>query len=112
LNLTATNYGPGIVKTGNICVRQAPLWRRILRKVKFAIINPDYTNPMSTRLPAKIEVGDRIEVFLPYDEKCFLNSPFTDIGLSDYYGRVHWAPRRDLKKAYATWRKDFGGTPA
>jgi hypothetical protein len=102
LNLKAINFGPGVVNVNNVRARNAPLWRRVLRKeVRNAIIFPDYTNQMSARLPAKIEV------LLPYDKECFLNSKFTDVGFNDYYGRTHWAPRRQLKKVYAKWRKDF-----
>ncbi len=107
LNLKVTNFGPGVVSVSTICVRNAPLWKRVLRKVEYAIITPDYTNPMSARLPAKIEVGDKIELLLPYDEACFLTSQFTDVGINDYFGRTHWAPRRQLMKAYEKWRQDF-----
>ena len=108
LNLRVTNFGPGVVTISTICVREAPLWRRILRKARYAIITPDYTNSLSARLPAKIEVGEKIELLLPYDKECFLNTPFTHVGVNDYYARTHWAPRRDLKRAYTAWRKNFG----
>jgi len=107
LNLKATNFGPGPVTMSTICVREASVWRRAIRKVRFAIITPDYTNPMSAKLPAKIEVGDKIELLLPYDKDCFFKLPFTHVGISDYYGRIHWAPRKQFKEARATWIKDF-----
>lgn len=106
LNITATNFGPGVATLSSIIVKNAPVWRRILTKVKWAIITPDYGNTLSARLPAKLETGDKVELLLPYDEKCFLSEAFTHVGLSDYYGRKHWAPRRDLRKAYAEWGKD------
>lgn len=107
LNLKVTNFGPGVVTISTICAREAQFWRRLLKKVKFAIITDDYTNPMSTKLPAKLDVGDKAEILLPYNKECFLNSQFTDVGVSDYYGRIHWAPRKQLKEAYNTWHKDF-----
>jgi len=107
LNLKVTNFGPGVVTVSTICVREVSLWKRIRKKIQYAIITPDYTNPLSTRLPAKLEVGDKAEILLPYDKDCFLSSSFTDVGVNDYYGRTHWAPREHLKKAYATWRKNF-----
>ena len=108
LNIKVTNFGPGPVSINMICVKEAQLWRRIMRKTKFGVITQDYTNAMSSKLPAKIEVGDKIELFLSYDRNCFLRgSHFTHIGVNDYYGRVHWAPKRDLTKAYSGWKKDF-----
>lgn len=107
LNIKATNFGPGPITISTICVREAPLWRRILRKVRFAIVTADYANSMSAKLPAKIDVGDKIELLLPYDNDCFLKSPFTDVGVSDYYGRIHWVSRKEFKRARATWIKDF-----
>lgn len=107
INLKATNFGPGPVTISMICVKEAQIWRRLLRKTKYGFITPDYKNPLSGRLPAKIEVGDKIELLLPYDKDSFLRSRFTHIGLNDYYGRTHWAPSRDLKKAYTKWKKDF-----
>ena len=62
---------------------------------------------MSSKLPAKIEVGDKIELFLPYVKDCFLKEHFTHVGVADYYGRMHWAPESELKMAYAEWKKDF-----
>lgn len=107
LNIRVTNFGPGPVTISTIHVREAQVWRRFLRKVKNAIVMPDYTNAMSARLPAKIDVGDKIELLLPYDKDSFLSEHFTHIGVYDYYGRGHWAPKSDLKKAYLAWKKDF-----
>mgnify|MGYP001592975188 CR=1 FL=1 len=107
LNLRITNFGPGPVTISTIIVKEVQLWRRLLRKTRNAFITPDYTNPLSAKLPAKIEVGDKIELLLPYDEDCFLKSRFTQVGVYDYFGRYHRAPKSDLKKAYSQWEKDF-----
>jgi hypothetical protein len=107
MNIKATNFGPGIVTLNSIVSKNAPLWRRIFRKVRYAFITPDYANPLSGRLPAKLETGDKVELLLPYDAECLLSKTFTHVGLTDFYGRSHWASRGDLKKAYKEWRKDF-----
>ncbi len=107
LNLKVTNFGPGPVTISTICAKEAQLWRRLLKKQKGAIVTPDYSNPLSAKLPAKIEVGDKIDLLLPYDKDCLLQSHFTHVGVFDYYGRLHCAPKSDLKKAYSTWQKDF-----
>lgn len=108
MNITATNFGPGAVTLSSIVARNAPLWRRILRKVQYAFITPDYTNALSGRLPVKLDTGDKVELLLPYDAECLLSHTFTHVGLTDFYGRSHWAPRHAMKKAHAEWSKDFG----
>ncbi|MGY4828201.1 hypothetical protein ACVNIS_06465 [Sphaerotilaceae bacterium SBD11-9] len=111
LNITATNFGPGVTTLSSIVARNAPLWRRLLRKVQYAIITPDYGNAMSGRLPKKLETGDKIELLLPYDAKCLLGHEFTHVGVTDFFGRTHWAPKKQMKKARTTWRKDHNSHP-
>ncbi len=108
LNIRATNLGPGVVTISSIVVKDHPIWRRFRRPRSYAMITPDYRNPLSAKLPAKMEVGDKIDLLLPYDADAFLREPFTHVGLSDYYGRFHWAPTRDCKNASEAWKKDFG----
>ena len=105
--ITATNFGPGTINLSMIQAKHAPLWRRIFRKVEYAVIMYDYTNLMSTRLPAKVEPGDRIDLFLPYDVDCLLNREWTHVGIDDYFGRHHWAPRKQIKKARKEWLEEF-----
>ena len=107
LNIRATNFGPGAITLSMIVAKESPLWRRVLRKEKFAMITPDYTNPLSARLPTKLEVGDKLDLFLPFEKDCFLAKPFSKIGLNDYFGREHWAPRKDIIRARAEWKKEF-----
>jgi hypothetical protein len=107
VSIEVTNFGPGAVNVSTICAKQAPLWRRLLRKTKHAVITHDWTNPMSAKMPSKIEIGDKINLLLPYDKDCFLKEPFTDVGVSDYYGRIHWAPKYQIRKARRSWLKDF-----
>lgn len=108
MNIRATNFGPGVVTLSSIVAKNAPLWRRVFRKVQNAFIIPDYTNPLSGRIPAKLETGDKVELLLPFDADCLLSKTFTHIGLNDFYGRSHWAPSRDVKRAYKEWHKEFG----
>ncbi|MEW7987350.1 MAG: hypothetical protein ACH255_19890 [Candidatus Thiodiazotropha sp.] len=106
--ITATNFGPGATTISMIQVRYAPLWRRLLRKAKNAVIIHDYENPLSGQLPSKLEVGDKIDLILPYDENCFLNEEWTHVGVWDYFGKSHWAKKRQLKEARERWLNDFG----
>ncbi|MBN2654975.1 MAG: hypothetical protein JXR79_07705 [Nitrospirae bacterium] len=107
LNIKATNFGPGPVTINMICLKESNAWRRLFRKTKYGIITSDCTDPLSSKLPAKIEVGDKIDLFLPYNKDSFLSLHFNHVGINDCFGRDHWAPRRDFKKAYAEWSKDF-----
>lgn len=105
--LTITNFGPGDINLSMIQMKYAPLWRRILRKAKYAIIIHDYTNPLSAKLPIKLSAGDRIDLLLPHNGKSFLGEPCTHIGISDYFGRIHWASRKRLAEAKKAFKKDF-----
>jgi hypothetical protein len=107
VNFKVTNFGPGPVNISMIHAKYAPMKYRLLRKTEHAVINPDYKNPHSAKLPAKIEVADKIELFLPYNSKCLLNREWTHVGVNDYYGRVHWAPKKQLLKARKQWLEEF-----
>ena len=109
LILSATNLGPGTVKLSMIQFRNATLWMRLTRATKQGVIIHDYAEPMSAKLPATVEPGDRIDLLLPWDEECCMSDPCTHMGISDYFGRLHWAPRADVKETRKQWLKDFGG---
>jgi hypothetical protein len=107
--ISATNFGPGSVKIQMIAFNEAPLWRRLLRRVKWGVILYDWTDPLNVRLPHKLEVGDSIDQVLKYGPEFILNPRTTDIGFSDNFGRHHWAPRRDLRKFREKFERDFPG---
>lgn len=106
--ITATNFGPGSVNISMIQARNSSFWKRFIRKTKRAVIIHDYTNPLSAKLPAKLEMGDKIDLLLPYDKECLLKEEWTHIGVFDYYGNSHWAPKRHVKEARIHWLKDHG----
>ena len=108
LSISATNFGPGKVKCIGIRMKVAPLWRKILRKCKYAIISPDYNDPYSTKLPCELDVGDTCDLFLPFDKNCLLAEPCTHIGINDTFGRIHWAPKKDILNAREKYKKEFG----
>ena len=68
LNITVTNHGPGQVKIDGISGRTSPLWRTLLRRPQHFIILPDHTNPLSGRLPTRLDVGETLNLLLPHDE--------------------------------------------
>ena len=107
LNMTATNHGPGAVELNMISGKVAGFLQRMSRRVQHFVILADYTNPMNPQLPKRLDVGEVLNLYLPYDKDCFLgNKPkSTHIGISDSFGRVHYAPRKEVKVA----RKAFDG---
>lgn len=109
LNISGTNFGPGDVNVGMICGHQASFLRRLFGKKGYFVVFTDGSNPLSTPLPRRIGVGEKVEFFLPYDRECFLKEPVTRIGLTDSFGRCHWVPRGDLKSARKQYAKDFVG---
>lgn len=81
------------------------MWRRVFRKVKYGFIMPDHNDPHSSSLPCELGVGSTCTLFLSFDKNCFLLEPMTHIGITDSFGRTHWAP----KKAITNMRKKYEG---
>lgn len=108
VNITATNFGPGAITAVMVEGRVVPLLiYRLFRKSKYFVVLSDQDNPLSVRLPAKMEVGDRINILFPHEADSFLKNEPTHIGLNDSFGRIHWAPRREVTRAMDTYYKDF-----
>ena len=107
LILKATNFGPGVVNCRMIQLRNAPLWRRLIRKVKYAVLVHDFENILSGKLPTKLEVGEAVDLMIRWEKGCFLKEPYTHIGLSDSFGRTHWAPKRDVANTREKYNEKF-----
>ena len=107
LKISATNHGPGPVTIVMIAGHAAPLWRRLLRRPESFVILNDHTNPLNRRLPHKLEIGDTLDLFLPYNDRCVLAGTATRIGVTDSFGRVLLAPAKNLAEAREQFRKDF-----
>jgi hypothetical protein len=90
-----------------IVAKEAPLWRRLLRRSKFSVILYDWQDPMNVRLPHKLEVGDSINQFLKYGPEFAVFPDTTHIGFVDSFGRYHWAPRRDVRQFLEKYEKAF-----
>jgi hypothetical protein len=105
ISITATNFGPNKIICAGIVAKIAPFWRRLFRKVKYAIIMHDYTDSYSSKLPRELDVGQECQLFLSFNKECFLSDPFTHVGIRDTFGRVHYAPKKDVAKA----RKEYLG---
>ena len=94
--LSAVNHGPGPVRLGMVVYRKSSLWRRIRRKIERGVIMHDYTDPISGRLPCKLDVGESIDIMLGTPDQMTVSEDTTGIGINDTFGRSHWALRRDI----------------
>jgi hypothetical protein len=107
LVLTATNFGPGTTTATMIYTEETSLWKKLLRKTKHAVVIHDYKNPLSGTLPKKLEVGDKLDLLLPYNEECFLRKNWNRVGLYDIFGRFHSAKWNQIREARKRWINDF-----
>lgn len=109
--ITVTNFGPGKVKCEMIVYKKTSLLRRLRRKAEQGIIFHNYIDPLSGKLPTVLEVGERLHLPLPYTQDCCLGNGTTHIGISDSFGREHWAPRSSVKRARKQFLKDGDTLP-
>ena len=65
------------------------------------------TNVHSSKLPAKVDVGETINLFVNYDKDCFLKGDYSKIGISDSFGKTHWAPKKQLSQLRKQWFSKF-----
>lgn len=103
--LQALNLGPIPNRIGLPFARYS-LWNRyVAKKGAGAYINPDYANQGNTANAQRIEVGDTATFVFPWEKDCFLKERFGKIGVTDGYGNLHWAPRKQLKRTETDYRK-------
>ena len=108
IDISATNFGPSAITAEMIEGRVVPwLLVRLFRKSKYFVVVNDQSNPLSARLPTKMEVGERINILFPHEADSFLKNGPTHIGLRDSFRRIHWAPKRDIARAITQFQKDF-----
>ncbi len=104
ITLSAVNMGPGVLNLQMIHIKTSSLWRILFRMIEPGIIT--YNNPIGgSRLPCKVDVGDTATFLFDYDAP-FIQQRFTHIGIRDSFGRVHWAARRDVKRAKRFYKNE------
>jgi hypothetical protein len=105
--LNVINFGPTPNRAHMIVLRRS-WFARTFRKSNTGIVMPDYANPYTTAVGTKLEIGDEANMPLPYDASSFLKDiEFVDVGITDTFGRVHWAPRREFEAVRQTHAEDF-----
>ena len=103
----ALNLGPLPNRLGIVFTRRSWWHRKIHPTEAFAFITPDHTHPACTQAGARLEVGDTGTFVFPYDKDCFLREDSAKIGITDGYGRTHWAPRTQLREVRERYRDKF-----
>ena len=107
ISLNAVNMGPGPITLSMPTSRDASIWKRITGTSQSYVIIPNFKHPICFKLPHKLEMAEQAQLVFPYEEGCFLKDEFTHIGISDSFGRIHWAPKKDIEEAKEQYRKDF-----
>ena len=107
---SVTNLGPGKVKLKMLYLREAPLWRRVLRRCRYAALMHDYRHPLGGRLPYVLDVGEGIDFTSPIEDS-FVEKGYTHIGIIDSFGRMHWCASRDMKEARKALAKEMQKRP-
>lgn len=96
--ITGLNKGPGIIKFAMIHYDKSTTWQRFCRKGEQGIIIYDYTNPMSSKLPCRVEVGDEVSLIFSVTETTSWAKEIHRIGLLDTFGRTHWCKKNDARE--------------
>lgn len=115
ISISVINLGPGTIICESIRLERRSCvgflgWRisRFLHlRYEHAHVMYDYTNPYSSTLPKKLDVGERLSLLLNFKEDAFLSEDPTHVGILDSFGRLHWASRSSLAIAKTRYFKEF-----
>jgi hypothetical protein len=108
LCLSIVNRGPGRAALHMLHLKNAPIWRRIFRRIEYAALVHDPRQPLSGSLPCNLECSDSV-IFTFSPSSAFMSQPFTHIGVSDKFDRLHWCSPKDFEAAKADLRKFKAG---
>lgn len=111
VQVSGTNFGPGELTVDSIEGKNAPIWRRLLRRAEYFVVMHVRTVPLGDTLPKRLAVGEKVTLYFPYDNRSFLGAPSTHIGFGDSFSRTHWAPRAQLRRAQSQNKHDFPTNP-
>ncbi len=102
---TVTNFGPGKNRAEMLNLRTA-WWRRLLRRPpRYAVVIYDYQDPLSGKLPAALDVGEKVDLTFRFGPDLFLSDDkFCQIGIGDAFGRVHWCRKSEYRRAQREYR--------
>lgn len=105
--LSIVNLGPGQIRLTSIEAQRRPWWDVAGRwRKRYAVIY-DYRNPLSARLPLTLDVAESADYPLPWSADGVAAMAITHIGFKDTFGRVHFAPRKDVRAVKEKWIESF-----
>lgn len=108
LFIEALNMGPIPNRVGLTFARKSWIKRRILdRETGIAMIYPDFAHWAATKASTRLEVGDSANFIFPYRQGIFLNDDFSQVGVADGFGQVHWSKRSDFRSVQHKYQTDF-----
>lgn len=117
ISLSATNMGPA-----EVILRSAYImfWPRWFADKSYGMLNvlarlPESTDyeteygttggPFAGGFPKKLEVGETFSVYLVPNHETLARGDYHRVGFHDSFGRMHWAPRRDIGAVLPSIRK-------
>jgi hypothetical protein len=110
LLLAGVNHGPGdIVCTGATVRRNTFVWS-LFEEFPYGFLRPDSEHEYGNQLPLRVAVGEKVKIVFSYDDEGFLSARPNKVGITDSFGRTHWARRKDLRRAIRQQQKDFAGS--
>lgn len=102
----AVNLGPGEVHLTSLPLKGT--WRNPGgRGYKWGSVMPDPKAPYGNSLPVSLAVGKEALFLVPYEADSFLSVKHARVGVGDSFGRNHWAPKKQLRRAEETYEEDF-----
>lgn len=110
LKISAVNHGPGPIRLSMIRFMKSSIWKRLFRNWTHGVVIHDYRNPLSGQLPNTLEVGETIDLLFPWSEENVCSVNPSAIGITDSFGRTHWAKRKEIRKLMSQWHRDFAAT--
>lgn len=112
LRLSATNMGPGEVSLRNALVEFRGHFYQVeglglLSTLDNYPIHQDTTRGyLGAGFPAKVAVGEDFSAYLVPAHERLAKGDYQRIGVTDSFGRSHWAPRRDILRALPYIREE------
>jgi len=105
--ISAVNLGPGSITCRMIHARKSSWLLWLFRKTGHVVIMQDSEEPLGGKLPVKLEVGEGLDLLLPYNINCFLAEDLNQVGIIDSFGNIHWSSKKQIQVAKIQHRKDF-----
>ena len=110
LMISAVNHGPGKIRLNIVKFKSTSFLKRLRGKSKFGVVIHDYRNAQSGQLPTTLDVGEKLDLIFPWNSENVFSLAPSHIGITDSFGRTHWAKSKEIKKASAQWQANFAGT--